>query len=132
MILLTISRRMLRASMMPLLLLLIAHTAGAQAVGAPATGIESRSASVNGTRLHYLIAGRGPAVLLLHGFGETSHMWRPLMVQLAAHHTVIAPDPGGAGGSAKPAAGYDKKTLAEDVHALAQSLGEAEGDRRRA
>jgi pimeloyl-ACP methyl ester carboxylesterase len=118
----TVSRRSLLASVMALML--AAHTARAQAVGPNAPGIESRSASVNGTRLHYLIAGRGPAVILLHGFGETSYMWRPLMVQLAARHTVIAPDLRGAGGSAKPAGGYDKKTLAQDVHALAQSLGE--------
>lgn len=85
--------------------------------------IDSRFAEVNGTRLHYLIAGTGDPVYLLHGYAQTSHMWRPLVVELAKTHTVIAPDLRGFGDSAKPESGYDKKTLAEDVHALATSLG---------
>jgi pimeloyl-ACP methyl ester carboxylesterase len=86
--------------------------------------VKSRFAKVNGTRLHYLSAGQGPTVVLLHGFGETSHMWRPLIARLATDHTVIAPDLRGAGASGKPAEGYDKKTMAEDIYALAKSLGE--------
>jgi pimeloyl-ACP methyl ester carboxylesterase len=86
-------------------------------------GIQDRFASVNGVRFHYLIAGKGDPVLLLHGYAETSHMWRPLMVELAKTHTVIAPDLRGFGQSSKPRNGYDKKTLAQDVHALAMSLG---------
>jgi pimeloyl-ACP methyl ester carboxylesterase len=108
-----------RVGWLGLALGLAAHAAGAQT---PA--VESRFAEVNGTRLHYLTAGQGPAVILLHGFGETSHMWLPLIAKLAAGHTVIAPDLRGAGSSAKPASGYDKKSLAVDIHALAQSLGE--------
>jgi pimeloyl-ACP methyl ester carboxylesterase len=87
------------------------------------TRIEDRFASANGVRLHYLIAGKGDPVLLLHGYAENSHMWRPLMVQLAKTHTVIAPDLRGFGQSSKPTTGYDKKTMAQDVHALAMSLG---------
>jgi pimeloyl-ACP methyl ester carboxylesterase len=86
-------------------------------------GIQDRFASTNGVRFHYLIAGKGDPVLLLHGYAETSHMWRPLMVELAKTHTVIAPDLRGFGQSSKPRNGYDKKTLAQDVHALAMSLG---------
>jgi pimeloyl-ACP methyl ester carboxylesterase len=89
---------------------------------APIT-IEGRFAEVNGTKLHYLIAGKGDPVLLLHGYAQTSHMWRPLIAELAKTHTVIAPDLRGFGESAKPDAGYDKKTMAQDVHALAASLG---------
>jgi pimeloyl-ACP methyl ester carboxylesterase/alkylhydroperoxidase family enzyme len=85
--------------------------------------IDSRIAEVNGTRLHYLIAGRGDAVLLLHGYAQTSHMWRPLIAELAKSRTVIAPDLRGFGDSARPDGGYDKKTMAQDVHALAASLG---------
>lgn len=85
--------------------------------------IEGRFASVNGVRLHYLIAGKGDPVLLLHGYAENSHMWRPLMAQLAKSKTVIAPDLRGFGQSSKPNGGYDKKTMAQDVHALATSLG---------
>jgi pimeloyl-ACP methyl ester carboxylesterase len=85
--------------------------------------IDSRFAEANGTRLHYLIAGKGDPVLLLHGYAQTSHMWRPLIAQLAKTHTVIAPDLRGFGQSAKPESGYDKKTMAKDVHALAAELG---------
>jgi pimeloyl-ACP methyl ester carboxylesterase len=85
--------------------------------------IEDRFANVNRVRLHYLIAGRGNPVILLHGYAENSHMWRPLMVELARSHTVIAPDLRGFGQSSKPTTGYDKKTMAQDIHALAQSLG---------
>ena len=86
-------------------------------------GSKDRFANVNGVRLHYLIAGKGDPVILLHGYAENSHMWRPLMVELAKTHTVIAPDLRGFGQSSKPDDGYDKKTMAQDVHALPQSLG---------
>lgn len=89
----------------------------------PAITIESRFADVNGIRLHYLTAGEGDPVILLHGYAQNSHMWRPLITELAATHTVIAPDLRGFGRSAKPESGYDKRTMAEDVHALATSLG---------
>lgn len=89
----------------------------------PTTVIDSRFAEVNGTKLHYLVAGRGEPVLLLHGYAQTSHMWRPLIVELARTHTVIAPDLRGFGQSAKPDSGYDKKSLAQDVQALMGSLG---------
>jgi pimeloyl-ACP methyl ester carboxylesterase len=85
--------------------------------------IEDRFANLNGVRLHYLIAGKGDPVILLHGYAETSRMWRPLMVELVKAHTVIAPDLRGFGQSSKPMSGYDKKTMAQDVHALATSLG---------
>jgi pimeloyl-ACP methyl ester carboxylesterase len=85
--------------------------------------IDSRFADVGGVRLHYLIAGKGDPVLLLHGYAQTSRMWRPLIAELAKTHTVIAPDLRGFGDSSKPEGGYDKKTMAQDVHALATSLG---------
>lgn len=85
--------------------------------------IEDHFASVNGVRLHYLRAGKGDPVILLHGYAQTSHMWRPLIVELAKTHTVIAPDLRGFGQSSKPMTGYDKKTMAQDVHALATSSG---------
>ncbi len=85
--------------------------------------IDDRFASVNGVRLHYLISGKGEPVLLLHGYAENSHMWRPLIPELAKTHTVIAPDLRGFGQSSKPVGGYTKKAMAQDVHALAKSLG---------
>src|ERR1700751_6106740 len=85
--------------------------------------IMSGDATVNGVKLHYLVAGKGTPVILLHGYAQNSHMWRPLMKELAKTHLVVAPDLRGFGDSAKPESGYDKKTMAQDVHALAQSLG---------
>jgi len=85
--------------------------------------IESRFAEVNGTKLHYLAAGTGEPVMLLHGYAQNSHMWRPLMAELAKTHSVIAPDLRGFGQSAKPAGGYDKKSMARDIHALTVLLG---------
>jgi pimeloyl-ACP methyl ester carboxylesterase len=85
--------------------------------------IRSRYANANGTRLHYLAAGEGDPVVLLHGYAQTSHMWRPLIAELAATRTVITPDLRGAGQSATPADGYTKAAMAQDIHALAHSLG---------
>src|SRR6202051_1881497 len=85
--------------------------------------IESRFANVNGVRLHYLAAGTGDPVVLLHGYAETSHMWRPLMALLANTHTVIAVDLRGPRQSSTPAAGYTKAEMAQDIHALALKLG---------
>ena len=99
--------------------LLIAFPAAAQAP----VKIESRFASANGLKMHYLVAGKGTPVILMHGYAQNSHMWRPLMKELGKTHLVLAPDLRGFGDTAKPEAGYDKKTMAQDVHALAQSLG---------
>ncbi len=84
---------------------------------------QSRFAKVNGVRLHYLVAGQGDPVILLHGYAQTSHMWLPLIAKLANVHTVIAPDLRGAGQSATPAEGYTKAAMAQDIHALASQLG---------
>lgn len=88
------------------------------------SGFAHGDAEVNGTRLHYVAGGSGPAVVLLHGWPYTWAEWRKVMPFLAAAgHTVIAPDLRGLGASARPAEGYDKQTVAEDVHALAHHLG---------
>jgi pimeloyl-ACP methyl ester carboxylesterase len=83
---------------------------------------ESRFADVNGVKLHYLAAGQGDPVILLHGYAQNSHMWRPLITELAKTHAVVAPDLRGFGQSSKPPQGYDKKTMAQDIHALVESL----------
>src|SRR6266849_3653549 len=88
-----------------------------------AQATQSRFANVNGVRLHYLIAGKGDPVMLLHGYAETSHMWRPLIAELAGTHTVIAADLRGAGQSSPPADGYTKAAMAQDIHALVRKLG---------
>jgi pimeloyl-ACP methyl ester carboxylesterase len=83
---------------------------------------QSKFAEVNGVKLHYLVAGKGDPVVLLHGFAQTSHMWRPLIAKLSDKHTVIAPDLRGFGQSSTPDGGYTKKAMAQDIHALVKSL----------
>jgi pimeloyl-ACP methyl ester carboxylesterase len=85
--------------------------------------IASRSMEIEGSKLHYLTAGNGPAVILLHGYTQTSRMWRPLIPKLASRFTVIAPDLPGIGESEIPKDGLDMKTAAIRIHALAKSLG---------
>ncbi|HET6709597.1 alpha/beta hydrolase [Amycolatopsis sp.] len=80
-------------------------------------------ATVNGLRVHYLRAGDGPPLFLLHGWPQTSHCWRHVLAPLAETHTVIAPDLRGYGRTDKPKDGYDKRTMAADVAALADHLG---------
>jgi pimeloyl-ACP methyl ester carboxylesterase len=85
--------------------------------------IASESAEVAGVKLHYLKAGHGPAVILLHGYTQTSRMWRPIMPLLAEKFTVIAPDLPGIGDSEIPKAGLDMKSAAISIHGLVKSLG---------
>jgi pimeloyl-ACP methyl ester carboxylesterase len=92
------------------------------AVTAFAQAPQSKFADVNGVRLHYLVAGKGDPVVLLHGYAQTSHMWLPLIPKLADKHTVIAPDLRGFGQSSAPADGYTKAAMAQDIHALMKSL----------
>jgi pimeloyl-ACP methyl ester carboxylesterase len=84
--------------------------------------VESKFVVANGVRLHYIQTGQGDPVLLLHGFGQSSLMWRPLMRELSKDHTVIAADLRGAGQSDAPADGYVKSEMARDVHALMSGL----------
>ena len=90
---------------------------------ASAQQVQSKFAEANGVRIHYLEAGKGEPVLLLHGFAQTSRMWLPLIKELAKGHTVIAPDLRGYGSSAAPADGYTKAAMARDIHALMNDLG---------
>ena len=92
-------------------------------VAAQDVKIESKFADVNGIKMHYLEAGKGEPVILVHGYAQNSHMWRPAMKELAKTHLVIAPDLRGFGDTTKAESGYDKKSMAVDVHALAQKLG---------
>jgi len=103
--------------------LLLAASPLFAASGTAPAGFTERFTEVNGVRLHYLIGGKGSPVVLLHGYAQTGHMWRPLMQPLAKRHTVIVPDLRGAGGSNKPESGYDKKNMAVDIHELTTVLG---------
>jgi pimeloyl-ACP methyl ester carboxylesterase len=101
------------------LLLCAAMSASAWA----AEPVAARDAEVQGVKLHYLTSGHGAPLLLLHGYAETSLMWRPLMPSLAERFTVIAPDLPGIGDSAISADGLDMKAAAVRIHALMSSLG---------
>jgi pimeloyl-ACP methyl ester carboxylesterase len=105
-----------------LILAIFAGAAHAQG-STPPNVIAEESAIVDGVRINYKIAGAGPTVVLLHGYTQTSHMWLPLIPLLSDSHTVIAPDLRGIGGSERTKDGYDKKTMAQDIHALVRQLG---------
>jgi pimeloyl-ACP methyl ester carboxylesterase len=85
-------------------------------------GFESKFANVNGVRIHYVTGGHGPALILLHGWPETWYEWRNMLPILAKDFTIVAPDLRGMGDSSLEPSGYDKKTLAQDVHALVTQL----------
>ena len=77
----------------------------------------------NGLDQHYVTAGEGPPVVLLHGFPEFWYAWRHQTPALATHYTVIAPDLGGYGYTEKPHTGYDKRTMAADIREPMATLG---------
>src|SRR5437870_528058 len=89
--------------------------------------IDSRTAKIDNVELHYLTAGHGPAVILLHGYAETSRMWRPIIPLLAETFTVIAPDLPGIGDSSIPADKIDMLSAANRIHGLVRSLGIEKG-----
>ncbi len=85
-------------------------------------GFHTQRIPTNGTTLYVRVGGTGPAVVLLHGYGETGDMWAPLAAKLAAHYTVVVPDLRGMGLSARPSGGYDKKTQGHDVAGVLDAL----------
>jgi pimeloyl-ACP methyl ester carboxylesterase len=87
------------------------------------SGFSSQSTDIDGARIHYTIGGSGPAVILLHGFAETSRMWTPILPTLAAKFTVIAADLPGIGESSIPSGEIDMKRAAIKIHDLARSIG---------
>lgn len=86
-------------------------------------GVTHHTAELNGIKQHWVSAGDGPPVYLLHGFPETWYGWRKQIPALAERFTVIAPDLRGYGATEKPASGYDKRTMARDLIALMDHLG---------
>jgi len=84
---------------------------------------ESRAAEIEGMQLHYLTAGSGPPLLLLHGYAETSWMWRSLLPSVAERFMIVAPDLPGIGDSDIPADGLDMQSAAIRIQQLARSLG---------
>jgi pimeloyl-ACP methyl ester carboxylesterase len=114
-------RRFAQATLSASLLAMLAMPALAQVQPFP-PGFKSETISTNGTRIFVRVGGHGPAVVLLHGYGETGDMWAPLAAKLAHDHTVIVPDLRGMGLSSHPAGGYDKKTQAADVAGVLDAL----------
>jgi pimeloyl-ACP methyl ester carboxylesterase len=106
---------------------LFSSTTFAQVPPFPAS-FATREIPSNGTTLHVRIGGSGPAVLLLHGFGNTGDMWAPLAANLVRDHTVIVPDLRGFGLSARPAGGYDKMTQAADIAGVLDALHVSQAD----
>lgn len=102
-------------------LLFIATPVLAEPFDFPA-GFRTLDVKTNGTVLHVRIGGTGPAVLLIHGYGDTGDMWAPLAAELARDHTVIAPDLRGMGLSAGATDGFTKKNEAEDIFGMMNAL----------
>lgn len=84
--------------------------------------VSHHTSEVNGIKLHYVMAGKGEPVVLLHGFPETCYAWRKIIAALSAHYLVIAPHIRGCGDSDRPDESYDKQTVAKDIYELVQYL----------
>lgn len=87
------------------------------------TGLDQRTVRANGIRLNTWVGGKGPAVVLLHGYPQTGQMWRKVAPELLDQYTVVCPDLRGYGDSDKPKDGYDKRSMARDIHLLMEALG---------
>lgn len=121
-------RSLLSLVVLPLLGLLSLAPAAAQTRDFDFPGFATRKVAAGDATIHVRSGGTGPAVVLLHGYGETGDMWAPLARDLARDRTVIVPDLRGLGLSSKPKAGFDKKTQAGDVAAVLAALGVRQAD----
>lgn len=102
--------------------LLFAGVPAAAQVPAFPASFRVEDVATNGATIHVRVGGKGPAVVLLHGYGETGDMWAPMAADLMRDHTVVVPDLRGLGLSSKPAGGFDKKTQAGDVAGVLDRL----------
>ncbi|UCI34284.1 alpha/beta fold hydrolase [Mesorhizobium sp. B4-1-4] len=112
---------MFRPLVVVLGLLAMSVPASARVVPFPA-GFKTRTIETNGTSLHVRVGGKGPAVVLLHGFADTGDMWGAAAIRLMKEHTVIVPDLRGMGLSAHPDGGYTKKNQAVDIAGVMDAL----------
>lgn len=118
-------RRALYGGLLAALFPLLALAAAPQ----PVPGFATRMVAMqDGARIFVRAGGSGPAVVLIHGFGDTGDMWGPLAAQLAKTHTVIVPDLRGMGRSSRAASGYDKKSQAQDIRTVLTALGQDRAD----
>lgn len=95
---------------------------GVAAIQPYSAEFHTQTIQTNGTSLYVRVGGKGPAVVLLHGFGDTGDMWAPLAAVLVKDHTVIVPDLRGMGLSAHPDTGYTKKNQARDIAGVMDTL----------
>lgn len=102
--------------------MLLAACACLAAVQPYPSSFRTQTIAANGTRLHVRVGGHGPAVVMLHGYGESGDMWQPLAVAMARDHTVIVPDLRGMGLSDHPPGGYDKKNQGRDIAGVLDAL----------
>lgn len=112
---------MIRPLLSALTLLALSVAAHADVTPFPAS-FHTQDIPVDGVTMHVRVGGKGPAVVLLHGFGDTGDMWAPLAADLARDHTVVVPDLRGMGLSSIPQSGYDKKTQAADIRGVLSVL----------
>jgi pimeloyl-ACP methyl ester carboxylesterase len=109
--------------LLPVILSVLALAAPAMAEIQPfAPSFHIEDVATDGATIHVRVGGEGPAVVLIHGFGDTGDMWAPLANELARNHTVVVPDLRGMGLSSHPADGYDKRTQAADIRAVLTHL----------
>lgn len=113
---------MTRALLIASMLVAVSFPAHADVTPFPST-FQTKDIAVQGVKIHVRVGGKGPAVVMLHGFGDTGDMWAPLAADLAKDHTVVVPDLRGLGLSSIPEKGYDKKTQAGDVRGVLAALG---------
>jgi pimeloyl-ACP methyl ester carboxylesterase len=112
---------MKRLSIAILMALAFSHPAAARVDPYPAS-FHVSDVKVEGAVIHVRVGGHGPAVLMLHGFGDTGDMWQPLAVAMMGMRTIIVPDLRGMGLSSHPDSGYDKKTEARDIAQVLDAL----------
>ncbi len=113
---------MIRALLIASMLVAVSFSANADVTPFPST-FNTQDIAVEGAKIHVRVGGKGPAVVMLHGFGDTGDMWAPLAADLAKDHTIVVPDLRGLGLSSIPEKGYDKKTQAGDVRGVLAALG---------
>jgi pimeloyl-ACP methyl ester carboxylesterase len=118
---------MMRTLLAAVACLLVAPAALAQSLIFPKE-FKTQSVQTNGTSLYVRVGGKGPAVVLLHGYGETGDMWVPMAIDLARDHLVIIPDLRGMGLSATATSGFEKKNQAQDLAGVLTSLQVAKID----
>jgi pimeloyl-ACP methyl ester carboxylesterase len=113
----------LGSALLSLAVVLASFTVSAMAIVRPFPRIfHTEDIKTDGAVLHVRVGGSGPAVVMLHGFGDTGDMWEPLASVLVKEHTVVVPDLRGMGLSSHPEGGYDKKTEAQDIAAVLDHL----------